>query len=136
MEYKKYKKDEMLKIIKTEGILLVHTSLGDHYIIRKKDLADFIMLESERTDYSADMKIFLPDFDLPIARTFGCFLDKIHPVLRKEIIKRLTLLQTTDTSPKKVKIFDNTIFKTFSTEEKGFENGKLKDFQKFYGKYF
>ena len=71
MEYKKYKKDELLKIIKTEGILLVHTSLGDHYIIRKKDLADFIMLESERTDYSADMKIFLPDFDLDYP--FMCF---------------------------------------------------------------
>ena len=136
MDYEKYKKDEMLKIIETEGILLVSTNLGNHFIIRKRDLADFIILESERTGYSADMKFFLPDFDLAIAKTFGCFFDKIHPVLRKEVIDRLTLLLTTDTEPKKVKVFDNKIFDSFSLEEKGFENGEIKNFDKFYGKYF
>ena len=67
--------------------------------------------------------------------TFGCFLNRVNPLLREEIIDRLVLLQTTNKQPKKVKIFDNDIFINFSTEEKGIENGEVKNFDKFYRKY-
>lgn len=133
--YKEYTKEQMLNIIEKDGFLFVETNLGDNYIIKKADLADFIILEAQRTGHVAEMKIYIPGIDEPVMSTYGWFLNKANPLLREEIINRLVLLQTTDTKPKQVKIFDNDIFIAFSTEEKGIENGKVKNFDKLYSKY-
>ena len=60
IKYKKYTKNELLKILKDDGILFAKTSLGDHYIIKKNDLADFIVLEAQRTGHAAEMYFFMP----------------------------------------------------------------------------
>lgn len=135
IKYKTYIKKQMLKIIQTEGFVFVDTSLDDHFIIRMRDIADFIILESIRTGHSAEITMYIPGVDNPVLSTFGCYLNKVNPLLREEIIERLVLLQTTDTKPKKVKIFDNDMFIALSSEEKGIINGKVKNFDKFYKKY-
>lgn len=134
-KYKIYTKKKMLDIIQKEGFVFVDTSLDDHFIIKICDIPDFIMLESNRTGHVAELTMYMPGVDEPVLTTFGCFLNRVNPLLRDEIIDRLTLLQTTNKSPKKIKVFDNDMFINCSTEEKGIENGKVKNFEKFYRKY-
>lgn len=135
IEYKTYNKTQMIDIINKEGILFVETNLGDNYIIRLKDLADFIMLEAQRTGHVAEMSFYIPGVDEPVITTYGWFLNRANPVLREEIIERLVLLQTTDKKPKKVKVFDVEIFNNMSAKEMGIKNHKVKNFDIFYQKY-
>ena len=135
IKYKTYNKRQMLKIIKKEGILFVETNLGDKGIIRLQDLADFIMLEATRTWHAAEMSFYIPGIDEPVITTFGCYLNKAHPLLREELIDRLVELQTTNKKPKKVKIFDPDVFIKLSPIEMGIENHNVKNFDKFYSKY-
>lgn len=135
IEYKTYNKIQMLKIIRKEGFLFVETNLGDNYIIRLKDLTDFIILEAQRTGHQAEMSFYMPGVDEPVITTFGWFLNKANPLLREEIIKRLVTLQTTDKKPKTIKIFDIDIFNELSPQEIGIENHQVKNFSKFYSKY-
>ena len=134
-KYKVYSKKQMLNIIQREGFVFVDTNLDDHFIIRMRDIPDFIILESLRTGHKAKLEMYIPGVDEPVLTTYGWFLNKVNPLLREEIINRLILLQTTDTAPKKVRIFDNDIFIAFSNEEMGIENGEVKNFDKFYRKY-
>ncbi len=133
--YKKYTKKQMLNIIQNDAFLFVETNLGDNYIIKKQDLSDFIVLEALRTGHIAELKIYVPGIDEPVITTFGWFLNKANPILREEIIERLILLQTTNIKPQKVKIFDNEEFIKFNKKQMGVENGKVKNFDKFYKKY-
>lgn len=135
INYKTYSKKQMLKIIETEGFVFVDNNFGDHFIIRIKDIPDFIILEATRTLHQATLEMFIPGEDNPILTTYGWFLNRVNPLLREELIQRLVLLQTTKTKPKNVKIFDNDIFISLSKKEKGIENGKVKNFDKFYQKY-
>lgn len=135
IKYKTYTKEQMLNIIQKKGFVFVDTNLGEHFIIKISDIPDFIMLESVRTGYATELTMYVPGIEKPILTTFGCFLNKVNPLLRNEIINRLFLLQTTDEKPKKVKVFNNDIFINFSPKEKGIENGKVKNFDKFYKKY-
>lgn len=135
IKYKIYTKKQMLDIIQKEGFVFVDTNLDNHFIIKICDIPDFIMLESIRTSHVAELKVYIPGVDEPVLTTFVCFLNRVNPLLREKIIDRLTLLQTTNKKPKKVKIFDNDMFINFSTEEKGIENGEVKNFDKFYRKY-
>ena len=131
--YKKYSKEELIKILDEDGILFVHTSLNDKYIIKKSDLADFIMLESDRTAHSADMAFYMPGISGPVITTFVCFLDKANPILREEIIDRLVLLQTTDTKPNDVKVFDrDEFFKMVSNNE---VSNNIPNYDTLYKKY-
>lgn len=134
-KYKMYTKRQMLEIIQKEGFVFVDTSLHDHFIIRISDIPDFIILEAIRTGHTSELEMYIPGVDEPVLTTYGWFLNRINPLLREEIINRLVLLQTTNTKPKNVKIFDNDIFIALSTEEKGIENGEVKNFDKFYRKY-
>lgn len=134
-KYKEYSKWRMVDIIRKMPILFVETSLNDAYVIRKKDVADFIILEAERTGHHIEMEFYMPGIDEPVVSTFGWFLNTINPLLREEIIHRLVLLQTRKKKPKKVKIFNNDKFNYSSKIEKGIENGQVKNFDKFYGKY-
>ena len=133
--YKKYTKKQMLNIIQNDAFLFVETNLGDNYIIKKQDLSDFIVLEALRTGHIAELKIYIPGIDEPVLTTFGWFLNKANPILREEIIERLILLQTTNIKPQRVKIFDNEEFIKFNKKQMGIENGKVKNFDKFYKKY-
>ncbi len=137
-EFERYTRKEMSNIAKNKGFVFVETSLGDNYIIKKDDICDFIIQESERQGHSVDMKMYVPnpDIEKPFLTTIGCFLDKINQDYRKEIIDRLIKLQTYQIKYKKVKIFDNDIFSKMSLEELGEQQGKTLQFDKFFKKYY
>ena len=132
--YKEYTKKQMLNILIKKPIIFVETSLNDAYVIRKKDIADFIILQAERTGHHIEMDFYMPGIDEPVATTFGWYLNTINPLLRKEIIHRLTLLQTGKRTPKRIKIFNTQIFDNMSDKEMGID-GEFKNFDKLYGKY-
>lgn len=133
MNYKKYSKKEFLKILEEDGILFVSTSCGNRYIIKKSDIADFIMIESEREGYSSDMSFFMPGIDGPVVTTYSCFLNKANPIFREEIIDRLILLQTTDEKAKDIKIFDIDLFYKMIDDNEISNN--IANFDKLYKKY-
>lgn len=133
IKYKKYTKNELLKILKNDGILFVKTSLDDRYIIKKNDLADFIILEAQRTGHAAEMCFFMPGISGAVITTYGWFLNKANPILREEIINRLVLLQTTNIKPKNVKVFDTDIFyKMIDNNEVG---NDIENYNELYKKY-
>lgn len=133
IKYKKYTKNELLKILKDDGILFVKTSLGDRYIIKKNDLADFIILEAQRTGHTAEMSFFMPGIAGAVITTYGWFLNKANPILREEIINRLVLLQTTDKKPKNVKVFDtDTFYKMVDNNE---VDNDIENYDTLYEKY-
>ncbi|MFR5507950.1 MAG: hypothetical protein ACLTKT_01885 [Clostridia bacterium] len=137
-EYEKYTRKEMSNIAKNKGFVFVETSLGDNYIIKKDDICDFIMQESERQGHSVNMKMYVPnpDIEKPFLSTVGCFLDKINNNYRKEIIEKLIKLQTGQIKPEKVKVFNNDIFSKMSLEEFGEKQGETIQFDKFFKKYY
>lgn len=137
-EFEKYTRKEMSNIAKNKGFVFVETSLGDNYIIKKDDICDFIMQESERQGHSVNMKMYVPnpDIEKPFLSTVGCFLDKINNNYRKEIIEKLIKLQTGQIKPEKVKVFDNDIFSKMSLEEFGEKQGETIQFDKFFKKYY
>lgn len=137
-EYEKYTRKEMSNIAKNKGFVFVETSLGDNYIIKKDDICDFIMQESERQGHSVNMKMYVPNLDIekPFLSTVGCFLDKINNNYRKEIIEKLIKLQTGQIKPEKVKVFNNDIFSKMSLEEFGEKQGETIQFDKFFKKYY
>lgn len=133
--YKEYTKRQMLNIIKKMPICFVETSLNDAYVIRKKDIIDFIVLETLRTNHHIEMEFYMPGIDEPVATTFGWYLNTINPLLRKEIIHKLVLLQTRRRKPKMVKIFNTTIFDNMSKTEMDIFDKKVKKIDKLYRKY-
>lgn len=136
--YELYTREEMSEIANKEGFLFVETSNGDNYEIRKSDVADFIVLEAERCGHAVDIKMYVPNYEIeePFVSTYGCFLNKINPTFREKIIERLIKLQTTNTKPRKVKVFDNGIFEKMTLEELGEKEGKTLQYDKFYKKYY
>ncbi len=136
--YELYTREEMSEIANKEGFLFVETSNGDNYEIRKSDVEDFIVLEAERCGHAVDIKMYVPNSEIeePFVATYGCFLNKINSTFREEIIERLIKLQTTNTKPRKVKVFDNSIFEKMTLEELGEKEGKTLQYDKFYKKYY
>ena len=133
IKYEKYTKNELLKTLKKDGILFAKTNLGNKCIIKKGDLADFIILEAERTGHAVEMTFFMPGISGAVISTYGWFLNKANPVLREEIIDRLVLLQTTDKEPKNVKIFDTEVFiKMLDNNE---IDNDIQNYNELYGKY-
>ena len=137
-EYKKYTRKEMSDIAKNEGFVFAETSLGENYIIKKNDICDFIMQESEKQGYAVNIKMYVPNpyIEEPFVTTIGGFLDKINQNYRNEIIDKLISLQTYKIKAKRVKVFDNDIFCKMSLEELGEQKGKTIQFDKFFKKYY
>ena len=134
--YQKYTKKEMRKVIKNKGFLIVETSNGDVFGIAKEDVPDFIILENKRCNYHVDLEFYIPGFNIvPLATTYGCFLNKINQKFRTEIIERLISLQRQEIQAKKVKIFDTIKF--YDMTKKWKESNFLKEmFEKFFSKYY
>lgn len=134
--YKKYTKKEMRKVIKYKGFLIVETSKGDVFGIAKEDVPDFIMLENARCDYHVDLEFYIPGFDIvPLATTYGCFLNKVNQKFRAEIIERLISLQKQEIQVKKIKIFDDIKF--YEMAKKWKKSNFLNEmFEKFFRKYY
>lgn len=130
-KYKKYTKEEMINIAKNKGFYFIETSNNDCFEIAKDDLADFIILETERCGHSVEIAVYTPyKEDEPVLTTYGWFLNRIKPKLREEIIDRLVKLQTEQEETKEVKVFDNEIFMQIIDSD--IKNVKYKRFFKQY----
>ena len=116
-DYKQYSKKEMIKIIQDNKTVYVETSKGTHYIINRKDIADFIVHEAEKAFHRIEIKVYLPNQEEPAITTSGWFLNKCNPEIREEIINRLVMLQTTNTRPRKVKVFNTNILNKLRRKE-------------------
>jgi len=111
IEYKKYTKEEMIDIAKNKGFYFVETSRDDYFEIAKDDLADFIILEADRCGHDVEISVYTPyGEDEVVLTAYGCFLNRIKPKLREEIIDRLVELQTGQEEPREIKVFDNDVF--------------------------
>lgn len=115
--YKQYNKKEMIKIIQENKTVYVETSKGNHYIINRKDIADFIILEAEKAGHRIEIYVYLPNQEEPAITTCGWFLNKCNPEIREEIINRLVMLQTTSIRPRKVKVFNTNILNKLRRKE-------------------
>ena len=132
-KYKEYTKEEFLKVLKEDGILFVKTNLGNRCIIKKKDIADFIILETLNTDGKAEITFFMPGIRGPVITTYGWFLNKANSILREEIINRLISLQNGECEPNEVKIFDTDTFYSM-IDNKEIAN-KIQNYNKLYKRY-
>lgn len=131
-DYKKYSKDEMIDIAKNKGFYFIETSNNDYFEIAKDDLVDFIILETERCGHDVEIAVYTPYRENePVLTTYGWFLDRIKPKLRKEIIERLVKLQTWQEEPREIKVFDNNVFMQIIDSD-------IKDikFDQFFKQYF
>lgn len=135
IEYRKYSKRRMLEILHKEGLVFVKTSLGDKYIIRKADIADFIIIESRATNNKEKMEFSFPQIDKPVLITIGTSFQKINPILKSEIIGRVSFLEKFEMRPKIIKIFDLEEFNKLNKNEIGNEKKIAKEFDKLYRKY-
>lgn len=135
IEYRKYSKRRMIEILHKEGLVFVKTSLGDKYIIRKADIADFIVIESRATNNKEKMEFSFPQIDEPVLITVGTFFKKANPILKAEIIGRVSFLERFNLRTRFIKVFDLEEFSKFN--EKDIGNGKkiAKEFDKLYRKY-
>lgn len=132
--YKKYTRKEMKDIIENKGYYFILTSTGEDLQIAKDDLADFIMLESERCGHNVNIEVYAPGMiETPILTTYGCFLNRVNPKLREEIIDRLVKLQTYEEEPKDVKIFNTDVY--MNMIDQGVEDG-ISQYDKFFAKYY
>ena len=134
-DYKKFSKRRMLEIIHKEGIAFVKTNLGDNYIIRKADIANFNTLESRKTDNKIEMEFFFPQIDEPVLVTVGTNFKKVNPLLKYQIIGRVSFLEKTKLVIRNVKVFDLEEFYKFNENELGNEKKIAKEFEKFYKQY-
>ena len=115
--YKQYTKKEMIRIIQDNNTAYVETSYAKHYIINRKDIADFIILEAERNGHRIAIDIYLPNQEKPVITTSGWYLNTCNPEIREEIIDRLVMLQTSTKRPNKVKIFNTNILNKLRRKE-------------------
>lgn len=133
--YKKYTRDEMMDIIENKGYYYIETSNGGEFQIAKDDLADFIILEDRRCGHGIEIEVYIPgDFLNPILTTYGCYLNRVNPKLREEIIDRLVKLQTYEEEPKTVKIFNIDIYNEMF--EEGLEEDNPQCDKPFFAKYY
>ena len=102
-----YKRDEIKELLDSDTRLVYADDGVDEVIIRYEDIPDFIVDVNDKfgsknlkfTDYASG------NFE-PIITTFGMFLNKCDPEVRKDIIDRLVKLQTEEIEVKDYKIIN------------------------------
>ncbi len=107
-----YDEKEIKKIIKDKDSLYYADDGMSEVIVREQDISDFIIKANEIAGETANLKFYKMNSTeyKPVLTTIGSFLDKADPSLRKKIIDRLVLLQTTDEPVKDFKVIDEDMF--------------------------
>lgn len=102
---KEYSKNEIKKLLENEEWLVYVEDDYDRFIIRYKDIPDFIVKYND--DYGqTDLYFFDYDNYNLLASTFGSFLNKCDPKVREDIIDRLIKLQQYEIKAKDIKLID------------------------------
>ena len=100
-----YNKEEIKNLLLSDEKLVYVDNGIDEYVVRYKDLPDFIVDISRSMGHHCELKVYKYPAEsmTPILTTMGEFLDKCDADVRRDIIDRLIKVQTT-VSTKKYKI--------------------------------
>ena len=104
---KQYNEEEIRKLL-NDKVKLVYVDTGmEEIVVRYEDIPDVIVDINDKLG-STDLKIY--DFESsifePMITTFGPFLNRCDPNVRKDIIDRLVCLQQKEESIKDYKVID------------------------------
>lgn len=114
-EFKEYSKDEIKNfILNNENLYFVECDLGNA-VVREKDIPDFIIKANEicmkEFGKMTDITFYKTKEPMkPVISTFGVFINKIEPDIRKIIIDRLVKLQQNEIEPVKINLIDGNLF--------------------------
>lgn len=107
-QIKMYNEEEVKEILQSDERLVYVDNGSEEVIIKYEDLADIIVDINDKFG-STDLKVYdykEPDMDNPLLTTFGPYLNKCDPNVRKDIIDRLIDLQTGNVDIKDYKVID------------------------------
>lgn len=107
-QIKMYNEEEVKELIQSDERLVYVDNGSEEVVIKYEDLADIIVDINDKFG-STDLKVYdykEPDMDNPLVTTFGPYLNKCDPNVRKDIIDRLIDLQTGNEDIKDYKVID------------------------------
>lgn len=107
-QIKMYNEEEVKEILQSDERLIYVDNGSEEVVIKYEDLADIIVDINDKFG-STDLKVYdykEPDMDNPLLTTFGPYLNKCDPNVRKDIIDRLIDLQTGNEDIKDYKVID------------------------------
>lgn len=119
---KQYNEDEIKQLLNSDERLVYIDNGSEEIVARYEDLPDIIVDINDKLGQGEDLKVYdfkNPDMDNPLLTTFGPFLNKCDPNVRKDIIDRLASLQLGETKVKDYKVIDEDMLDEVrsSTEE-------------------
>lgn len=106
---KQYNEDEIKQLLNSDERLVYIDNGSEEIVARYEDLPDIIVDINDKLGQGEDLKVYdfkNPDMDNPLLTTFGPFLNKCDPNVRKDIIDRLASLQLGETKVKDYKVID------------------------------
>ena len=106
---KQYNEDEIKQLLNSDERLVYIDNGSEEIVARYEDLPDIIVDINDKLGQGEDLKVYdfkNPDMDNPLLTTFGPFLNKCDPNVRKDIIDRLASLQHGETKVKDYKVID------------------------------
>lgn len=106
---KQYNEEEIKQLLNSDERLVYIDNGSEEIVARYEDLPDIIVDINDKLGQGEDLKVY--DFkninmDKPLLTTFGPFLNKCDPNVRKDIIDRLVSLQQGEIEVKDYKVID------------------------------
>ena len=107
-EFEFYTKGEVKNLLLSDERLVYVDDGMNEFVVKYNDLPDFIVDMGINTGHKCRLKVYnYPAESMePILNTVGFFLDRCDPIVREDIIERLTKLQKFEIETKKYKIID------------------------------
>ena len=106
---KQYNEEEIKQLLNSDERLVYIDNGSEEIVARYEDLPDIIVDINDKLGYNEDLKVYdfkNPNMDNPLLTTFGPFLNKCDPNVRKDIIDRLAGLQLGEIEVKDYKVID------------------------------
>lgn len=106
---KQYNEEEIKQLLNSDERLVYIDNGSEEIVARYEDLPDIIVDINDKLGYGEDLKVYdfqNHDMDNPLLTTFGPFLNKCDPNVRKDIIDRLASLQQGEMEVKEYKVID------------------------------
>jgi len=111
-EFKYYTGAEMKKLILDNEKLVCVDNGNEEFFVKYSDLPDFIVDMNRSLVNDCELKVYKYPIETttPILTTYGEFLNRCDPDVRKDIINRLVKVQTGEEETKNYKIMNNREF--------------------------
>ena len=106
---KQYNEEEIKQLLNSDERLVYIDNGSEEIVARYEDLPDIIVDINDKLGQGENLKVYdfeNPNMDKPLLTTFGPFLNKCDPNVRKDIIDRLVSLQQGEIEVKDYKVID------------------------------